>query len=376
MPTWSPLKPISEGKPLDRIQRATCALVLANGIDEVSVSAAIKASDVSRRTFYSYYESVAAVLADVWLYNGFEWLTGLTNEDRPGVGSELERVLIYCLAVSHRVEELHEVIADDFARAWRQLGESEARRSSWAWQIGLIIGHGLHVAADVAPSGPELQRLLEMLRATDLSGHLELTNQVDFVHDPIEIFDEDQTTQRLLNATVAVVGKSGAIKTNVLRICRRAKVSAGALVGRFTSPDEVVTLAFQRILSEIVRQNLSGRYKSEGVPLDEWYAASISAGLGTNRSGWRKFRREIVIASCHSPTIQKQAVESLSLADQPLAEYLAETDLNENARNAATCFNREISEGLAILLDLGVPVDRLNHVGGTRVALRWLSEIN
>lgn len=376
MPSWNPLKPIPEGKPLDRIQRATCALVLENGIDEVSVSAAIKASEVSRRTFYSYYESVAAVLADVWLHNGLDWIEGLSGGSTKNIGVDLEKVLIYSLAISHRVEELHEVISDDLNRIWQGLSSSPAAQLGWAWRVALVIGHGLHSAAKVAPSGPEIQNLIKLLQTTDLSKLPEPSKTVRFTHKPIEILDEDQTTQRLLNATVTVVGKSGAVRTNVLRICRRAKVSAGALVGRFNSPDEVVSMAFRSILDAVLKQNLAAQYMSAGYSLEEWYSASIRAGLGPNRAGWRKFRREIVIASCHSEAIRRQAVESLVSADRPLREYLEDTKLQHHAQSAALCFNREISEGLSILLDLGIPVDELNHVPGTRVALQWLNEIS
>lgn len=374
MPSWSPINKGADGKPIDRLQRAACKLVLQHGFDQVSVSAIIKESEVSRRTFYSYYENVAAVLADVWIGHGVAFLQRLIAGAEASEDNS-DRLLSYILAISHRVEEVHEVVTEDIERSWAELATDPLEQLRWAWLVAVSIGHRIQTEAQVAPSGPEIFRLLTMLREANLIALQDGISVVPPIYPPLVVLDDDPTTQRVLNAAVDVVGKSGAVKTNVLRICRRAKVSAGAVSGRFTSPDKVVTAAFQRLLALVVEQNMRRYEQFEGVQLDTRYAASVAAALEPSRSKWRKFRREIVVASCHDERVRRQAVESLKWSDIPQRRYLEDTKLGVSAQDAAVEFNRELSEGMAILLDLGLPLNKLNHLPTTRVALHWLASI-
>ena len=377
MPSFAPLKPINKGKPLDRMRRAAGQLVLEHGIDSVSVSAVIQASDVSRRTFYSYYESVPAVLADIWINFGSEWLGRLSDSSKPieQAVTDFDALLIYCMAIAHRVDELHELIIEDVDQLWHRLDRQPMEQLRWIWLVGVRVGFELHRMSGVSPSGPQLMQLLEMIRTADLAALTE-NNEIEPPRYPtLKIVDADEVTERVLNATVDVVGKSGAIKTNVLRVCRKAKVSAGAIAGRFPTPERFVSAAFERILGLVLEQNLIAYPEFEGVSLDYRYSASIRSGLLPSRARWRKFRREIVIASCHNSAIRDQALASLKVADLPLRSYLAGTSFPESAQVAATNFNRELSEGFSILLDLGVPVDKVGHLAPTRVAVKWLTTI-
>lgn len=373
-----PLKRAIQGKPVDRIRRATAELVLAQGLDAISVSAVIEKSDVSRRTFYSYYESVQAVLSEIWMLHGFDWINSLCSTPAEATGdasNDFDLLMAYSLLVSHRIEELREIITEDISQIWNSFQNKPLEQVRWVWLVGIRIGHEAQKRSGIGPSETVIFDLLNLLRTVSFED-VKVGPEIEPpVYPNVLITDEDPTTMRVLNATVDVVGKSGATKTNILRVCRKAKVSAGAIAGRFANPESMVAVAFERILAVVLEQNLRNYDVYDGVTLDRRYAASVRSGLYTSRANWRKFRREIVIAAWHNPEIRKQAVASLELSDLPLHKYIAGVSLSKEAQKAAIGFNRELSEGFSILLDLGVPVDSLSHLVPTRLTLGWLASM-
>lgn len=346
-----------------KVLDATASLVFEKGFDNISVSEIILRSGVSRRTFYSHFESVGAVASEFWLVHGEDWVSTLESREVEALESELDGVLLELVSISHRVPELFEVIAPSFSQRWA-IAESDPQAFiRWLWKCALSLGGRAEIHAGIATSMSALMvfsSIIDAFHAGNKSNR-DSYEEAFALHQQLTIHTGDETTDKILLAAVEVVGRAGLAHTTMLRICRRARISAGAVGGRFSTPLTIVTSAFNQVIEFVVNENVT-KFPNSGKD-DLWrrYSESIVAALSDSRLPWRLFRREMLIASRHNAVIQNRVKQGFLRTDEFLKKSLLDFGMNEFAVSACAEFNRYLTEGIAILKDFDLPVEKVNH---------------
>jgi AcrR family transcriptional regulator len=315
-----------------RVMRATVKLVSQLGYDDVSVTGILTLSEVSRRTFYSYFESVGAILAEVWIEHGEDWLRRLVAGEVTQFLDDLDGTLMELVAISHRVSEFSEVVAPSFRDAWTDAEVDSAGFLSWVWRLALKLGTKLEVHSSLGISVHAINFMDRALAAVNVSAapYSDELESVREIHPQKLVTDSNETTEGLLESAVAVVGKVGLRNTNMLRICRLARVGPGAVKSRFDSPMDIVQDAFRQSVSTVVFQNVDTfNSRNRNGTLPERYAESVVAALGDARSSWRHFRREMVVASRHNPAVRQSVATGFVESDQSLKDELVASTRRE-----------------------------------------------
>jgi AcrR family transcriptional regulator len=355
----------------NRIMHSAVALGAEFGYDQVSMSGIAQESGLSRGTIYNQFDSVASIMAEVWVEVGAKWLKGLGDAAFSDF-DELDKCLTQLVAVAPRVAEIAEVVQPDFRALFerhRQLGEIPLTR--WTWLVAFALGAELarYAKMDFALDAEPLIRGGVSLIPNDF----EAEKQVDVPSYPaIELAATgDETNDRLLLSTVNVVANSGVHHASLLRICRAARLSVGALYPRFASRDLLIGEAFRAVVAAIVSTNLNTfRDSANPVSVLEQSESALVASLSPSRLPWRAFRREVYLVARFQPELHEFLAEGIETNDVPVRHVLTEIGLPPEIAKLITDWNQIGALGLSMMHDLGLEVDKVHHAA----TLKWLGQ--
>jgi AcrR family transcriptional regulator len=345
--------------------RAGIDVVARVGVDAASVGKVADEADLTRPTFYAYFESMPGLLASIWLELGPKWLGMLSDVAFDPAGSEeiearTHRALTDILAAAHRVPEVLEVVQPTVAQWWtavRSHGQFHAEKTSWlvAQRIGSMI------------TGP-IDPLVES--SSVIAGVLAALPDAAAMPDGRESWDGlpevggfeagmDGGGDRVILAAIDVIARSGVRGASMARIARRAQVSTGSIYPRYPSIDDIIDRSFEHAIRAIVEANFL-RVKEAGSPFD--YGLSVLAGLQPARQTWRDFRIEIHLEARHRPSLAERLLVSIRETNEVLIDssrFLRE--LPREVVGPLPYLIHGLGIGLSVLQNAGVPVDRLDH---------------
>ena len=358
----------------DELLLAGIEAVARFGVDRVTVADVIKISGHSRPTFYSYFGDINGMLAEIWIRFG----RGLLDSQLYEVGADvapiernldLESAVLQIMCASHRMPEVQEILAPDYADWWKQATKGNhyiELKLGWILAIKIGIALSEHIDSNHQQAGIVLPVLRTM--PDNLDGSPLLAGLGDFPSFPEAnsvIVEAETTEDQLMNATIEVVANSGVAAASVARIARKSRVSTGTIYPRFTTGRDLVEKSFDRAIADIVRGNLE-QAGDMGFGADQ-YGLTIRTGFGNNRRVWRNYRIEMFLASMHDEAIRNKMVPGFETTRQQLVDgIIGVPEFGPTLAQPLSYLMQVLGLGLSILHNAGLPLAELDHRIPTR----------
>jgi AcrR family transcriptional regulator len=171
--------------------------------------------------------------------------------------------------------------------------------------------------------------------------------------------DDASVENQLLQAAISVIASAGAAAASMTRISRKARLSTGSAYPRFSKSEELINSSFEVAVAEVVRQNFSLADKEGFGPED--FGLFVAAGLQPPRTTWRNFRVEIHIEGRINKDLKKRLATSLKSTNAAVAKGLTKYNAPQLTESAIPYLIHAVGIGFAVLLNAGLPVDKLDH---------------
>ena len=336
-----------------------------SGVDHISVSRVTALAKSSRPTFYAYFGDIAGLLADTWLHFGAEFLAKLADPDyRLEVQTSQEqakmRALLEVFTVSHRIQEVHEVLAPNINKWWHEAVKPKSfveLKLSWltANRLGSWLTQPIEPKAIMSGI---VEQVLTML-GPESSG---IPADPRFIKLP-EIKDPGgkdlSMTGQLLDAAIRVIAKSGVVSATMVRIGRNAQVSTGTIYPRFANGEDILLETFDYAISQVVDENFSYTDQTGFAP--DQFGAVVIAGLGKSRQIWRDFRIETHLEGRVNPALSQRMRQALEETNKRVMAGLGALPVSAGEREAIAFLVHTIGIGMALLQNAGVNVANIDH---------------
>jgi AcrR family transcriptional regulator len=356
----------------NRQQKAIQAFIAAGisavadtGVDRISVSQVTTLAEATRPTFYSYFGDVDGLLAEIWLAHGDQWLTQLADPTFNLASlSKAEEQKWICLAeivaVAHRMASVREVVEPMFANWFAPISkgsELEVLKTVWlvATRIGVIISKSIDPDVAQASIIEPLVQYAPNEKTVKLSEIKAAA--LPKISDPK--LDDTSVENQLIQAAISVIASAGAQAASMTRISRKARLSTGSAYPRFSNSEELVNSSFDVAVAEVVRENFS-LVDNEGFGPED-FGLFVAAGLQPPRTTWRNFRVEIHIEGRVNKELKKRLAKSLKATNAAVAKGLTKYGAPQLTESAIPYLMHAVGIGFAVLLNAGLPVDKLDH---------------
>jgi len=358
-----------------RIIRAAVSAIATHGIDHVTASQLINGAHVARSTMYSYFGDVYGVFAELWRAAGPQWfdevVSGDTPSDQgvPGLSDALTEILL----ASPRISDLYDVVAPDLADAFvRQRGESDisAQRAIWRWAVTL----GFHLSApEWSTTRDEMLRLIDLapdhlaetVNLPPLAGSSNLSDEMPLI---VPLGPEAPISEILADASVQVAARSGIANASLLRICRYARVTTGAVPANLRQLDVLMLDGYRQWLRDVVATNMADVQRNADLSLPERFVRTFHWSLSDYRATWRRYRRELHLAARHDPVMAAELHAEIDFTAGYITEsferYGTTTDFAQLLGQSSHAFALATS----LLHDLGLPLRQSDH----RLMAQWI----
>ena len=356
--------------PRSRRQLLTAGInsVAELGIDQATASDIIARAEVSRPTFYSYFDDVPGLMAECWISGGNQWFEALLWDHLPEGFEESNehKAFIDTLMSATRTPELAEVVLPSMATHWERLShcsDSEQVRRLWALATRLGVAASEVVMPEVKTLGTFISGL-EMIPSNfeATKDNIEALYAVKPKVAEPQIADPDEVTSNLIQAVVRVVANSGVAKASMTRVCRAAHVTTGSAKPRFASMADLMSRGYEYSVMEVARQNVAQSNEVfGGVSPIQAYARLVISSLHPSRKSWRRYRQEMHLASRVNPAIAAQMSAGIQRVNEVLKESLRASGVDESIINISILVNQAQSIGFSLIDDLGIPVRGINH---------------
>jgi AcrR family transcriptional regulator len=350
---------------IDAFIAAGITAVAGTGVDRISVSQVTTLAKATRPTFYSYFGNVDGLLAEIWLEHGDQWLAeladptfNLTSLSKPDEQRWI--CLAEILAVTHRMATVREVVEPMIAAWFKPISkdsELEVLKTVWlvATRIGVIISKSIDPDATQATIIDPLVQFAPNVSTVPLKALK--PSALPPISDPK--LDDASVENQLIQAAISVIASAGAAAASMTRISRKARLSTGSAYPRFSNSDELVNSSFDVAVAEVVRENFSLVDKEGFGPED--FGLFVAAGLQPPRKTWRNFRVEIHIEGRVNKELKKRLAKSLKATNAAVAKGLTKYGAPELTESAIPYLMHAVGIGFAVLLNAGLPVDKLDH---------------
>lgn len=359
---------LNDGSTYATLIRAGVDVALKKGIDNVAVSDVIARAKVSRPTFYSYFDDVPSLWAELWVAVGNAWFSALTSvgSDDELFKSKEHAVLTEVFLVAPRVPELLEVMQADLSAMWSSIREggetSEARQ---CWNIGLALGAttGSHILTESAQMLPVIDIVSRMPNSWTGTQRKTARNSkaIPIVTAP-RVDDVDDVSTRLLEASVSVVAHAGVSRASMTRIARAARVTTGSSRPRFPALSELILRGFDRMIDSVVSENMTG-YDTAAMGTRPWDAFSsfTISGLHPSRSKWRRYRQEMHVAARVDSRLASHLRRSFTETNGRLHNSLVALQIDRQGAQLAIMLNHVLAVGFGAMVAMDLPVANVNH---------------
>lgn len=339
---------------------AGIAAINRDGVDRATVSGITVLANSTRPTFYSYFEDLDGLYAEIWIAHGTAFLDRLADPISFDLDDPANRALSEIAVRSHRSAEIGEVVVPRVRDWWSNLSDGpELRRLAEAWRVGNRLGILLTTPIDKeAASARILELVLADTRISDPAAEPRAGEaSLPKLSSPLSV--DLSVEAQLLNSAITVIGNSGVAASSLTRIARHANMTSGTVYPRFSNIHELVIESFHFAMGSVTNENF-GLISTAGFSPEE-FGAFVAAGLTPIRQSWRDYRVEVHIAARHDDDLATSMRSTLHETNNRVALGLSQVPGNPDEHRAIAYLVHTIGIGLAILLNLGVPVDELDH---------------
>ena len=352
-------------KAIDAFIAAGISAVAESGVDRISVSQVTDLAKATRPTFYSYFGDVDGLLAEIWLSQADKWLEELSN---PAFNlssiSKADQQKWICLAeilaVTHRMASVREVVEPMIAAWYKPISKgSELETLKAVWLVATRLGIVMSQSIDPDAAQSAIIDPLVQFTPNEPTSKLEALKPraLPPIADPK--LDDTSVENQLIQAAISVISSAGAAAASMTRISRKARLSTGSAYPRFSNSDELINSSFDLAVAEVVRENFS--LVGQGGFGPEDFGLFVTAGLQPPRKTWRNFRVEIHIEGRVNKELKKRLAKSLKSTNAAVAKGLAQFNAPKLTESAIPYLIHTVGIGFAVLLNAGLPVDKLDH---------------
>ena len=277
--------------------QAAIELAQETDIDEISVSQVVKKASVSRPTFYTHFEDVDGLLAEVWLWKHREWVMSLCDPGDFEVYENPESLaLMQIFLGAPRKPQVLEIVRVSLTNLFDAHFLSVGERAIAFWTVSNRLG--VIATRKQWPKANDAAFLDGYLNAISTS----LVIKTDFEYsdlDPVPSEKPQNIDSSLIHATIEIVQASGVRGLSINRLGRVLGATSAYIHPRITSLTALVGESFDFALKDATRGNFKlwdGGLSRKGI---EGFATYIVGGLADQRNNWRLFRREVILTSIH-----------------------------------------------------------------------------
>lgn len=352
-------------KAIDAFITAGISAVVETGVDRVSVSQVTNLAKATRPTFYSYFGDVDGLLAEIWLAHANQWLVDLADPHFNITSlSKTDKQKWVCLAeifaVAHRMASVREVVEPMIASWFKPLARGtqlEVLKTVWlvATRLGIVISESID------PDALQASIIDALVKNTPIESSVRLSTLKQSALPPIADpkLDDKSVENQLIQSAISVIASAGAAAASMTRISRKARLSTGSAYPRFSNSDELINSSFDVAVAEVVRENFSLVDQDGFGPED--FGLFVTAGLQPPRKTWRNFRVEIHIEGRVNKDLKKRLAKSLKSTNAAVAKGLTKYGAPQLTESAIPYLMHTVGIGFAILLNAGLPVDKMDH---------------
>jgi AcrR family transcriptional regulator len=339
---------------------AGIAAINRDGVDRATVSGITVLANSTRPTFYSYFQDLDGLYAEIWIAHGTAFLERLADPISFDLDDPANRALCEIAVRAHRSAEISEVVEPQVHEWWAELQATGTMQElSVAWRAGNRLGMLLTSPIDPQSSSASILELVLNDKgitepdAAPKAGSARIPN----LSEP---HDSDVSVEsQLLNSAITVIGNSGVAASSLTRVARHANMTSGTVYPRFSNIHELLIESFHFAMESVTNENFQ-LISSAGFSPEE-FGAFVSAGLTPARHSWRNYRVEVHIAARHDKGLAHSIRDTLHETNARVVKGLSQIPGDEREHQAIAYLVHTIGIGLAILLNLGVPVDKLDH---------------
>lgn len=352
-------------KAIDAFIAAGISAVADSGVDRISVSQVTTLAKATRPTFYSYFGDIDGLLAEIWLSHADQWLLDLANPSFSLSSlSKAEQQKWICLAeilaITHRMASVREVVEPMITAWFKPISKGtqlDVLKTVWlvATRLGIVISQSID------PDAAQATIIDPLIQYTPNESTVPLTPLKPTALPPISDpkLDESSVENQLIQAAISVIASAGAAAASMTRISRKARLSTGSAYPRFSNSVELINSSFDVAVAEVVRENFSLVDKDGFGPED--FGLFVTAGLQPPRTTWRNFRVEIHIEGRVNKDLKKRLAKSLKSTNAAVAKGLTKYGAPQLTESAIPYLMHAVGIGFAVLLNAGLPVDKLDH---------------
>lgn len=342
--------------------RATVNHVSRHGVDGVSVADLTKEAGVSRPTFYSHFDDIDGLFAEVWLEYFPSWWQSMCDPADSSVYQRAETLaLLQIFLIGHRSPQVDEAVMSTLPKiiedSFPDIGDRTVAMWTFANRIGIIATEGVWPKALLAVE------LDSYLRA--VSGRVTFRRIMSAEELP-QIGPEEPASdhEKIVLATMSIVQKSGVNGLSISRLGRMLRVTSGFIYPRITSRDALVAEAFSYALRSAHTSNIARWQKKKlGV---EGFAEFLVGGLGNPRTHWRRFRAEVLIAAHSSDELAGLVRSALEDFADNVGRETAKLPVPKQLVETMTVLVHTLLFGFSAMHHAGIDVRSLAHTGVIR----------
>lgn len=319
-------------------------------IDRVTVQDICSQADSTRTTFYSYFGNLEGIYADLWLSRGRLLVAKILRGELLGDGEwDLLRATVALLSIHNRSSEIAEAVAldgspnaDSTADMWWSANTARL------WLLASMIGWELSRPVLSPESRPI--RHMELLRLTAQVSESESRIRPVDLRGPR--FEVTSTRSQIMASAYSVLATAGIARTSIVRVARRAGLSAATCYSEFS---DVADLGFHTFVTaqRLINEEHLTSTTSVGSP-GEQLVALLMGMLSESRKPWREFRREVFLDASGSPRLG-EFLRSQSLSMDKITGLYAQV-LGTDVRAAieTSVMVHCLGLGFGVLSNLGV----------------------
>ncbi len=322
------------------ILRAATIDAHRTGIDGITAKNILASAKLTTGAIYSRYENMDELLVALWqesarsslrqhLQEIVEFIK--TPKGTPPDAKLVARIEkptadlrlgVEFLIVARRHDALAEVVLPEVS-AWFDswgLSKSKSPLDCSAVALALSAGIGTALRSFISPKNNNWGLVLAALR--DAYAQAEVTEPLD---EPLEIPSikartDNDTRNKLIDATAEVMSRTGFQRSTISRIARRSGISTGSIYIVYRDKESLMNDAIRELLKISTRVNIEAKKAADlhhrG---DIGLADSFRIGLMPDRQSWLFFRLECIIAARHHRATRKEIARIDELSRQDLA---------------------------------------------------------
>jgi len=351
-----------------------------HGVDQLGMVAVARRAGLTAGSVYSRHENVAELLVAIWLERcarpTLDLVTGAVNRalgvdsqdfgrapfaDIAGVTgvagvdvlmrrSAAVVVGVEILAIARRHPELAEEVVPALEEILRWHDRTDLERARIATLLGLVLGcvvHGGSSAVDVDRWRSVFGLVVDAVAVAPSTPPTEWNPARGRA---VRADTGEPLRDALLDATCAVIARSGLVAATNSRIARRAGLTPGAVYTRYDAKDDLVIDTMRSLLDDAIGDNepvTSGLDSAER--MGHAAAQLLSRGGGDERRPWLRFRLEMYLVATHRRDLAAVLDEIHEIGRRRYEEMLAPAGLRTDVAGWVALVGQSIPLGLAIL---------------------------